>query len=102
MPSVGLFRVGPGGKAGDYVELFEERTYELIRVVFGAELFELAHDPRECSLDVGDGALGIVAPLLLEALVMFDKFFSVKLCNRVLRANRPRVGHEACHAESSI
>jgi hypothetical protein len=38
---------------------------------------------------------------LLEALVMLDKFFSVELCNRVLRADRPRVGHEACHAESS-
>src|SRR4029450_224774 len=101
MASVGVCGVGPGIKAADNVELFKERTHELIRVVFGAKLLELAHNPRECRLDVGDGALGIVAPLLLEALVMLDKFLSVELCNRVLRADRPRVGHEPCHAESS-
>jgi hypothetical protein len=32
---------------------------------------------------------------------MFGKFLPVELCDRVLRADRPRLGHEAWHAGSS-
>jgi hypothetical protein len=33
--------------------------------------------------------------------VVFDELFSVELGERVLRADRPRIGHEAWHAGSS-
>src|SRR5439155_14755461 len=64
-------------------------------------MFELSHDFRERRLNIGDRALGIVRPLPLQAPVMLQEFFPVKLCDRVLRADWPRIGNEAWHAGSS-
>ena len=53
---MGLFRVGPEGKAGDEVELLEEGGDELVGVVFQTELLELSQDSRERGLNIGNGA----------------------------------------------
>src|SRR5580700_3665554 len=99
MPSVRVLGIGPGGKPGDHVEFLQKGADDLIRVVLRAELLKLSHDSRERRVNIRDGALGIVRALSLEALLMLDEFFSVELRDRVLRADRPRNGHEAWHAD---
>jgi hypothetical protein len=37
--------------------------------------------------------------MLLKTTMMLGEFLSVKLGDWLLRANRPRVGHEAWHAD---
>jgi hypothetical protein len=61
----------------------------LVGVVFGGELVDVAHDTGEGGFDIGDGPLRIIGALLLQASVVFDELFSVKLGNWVLRADRP-------------
>ena len=65
------------------------------------QLLDLSEDSCERGLHIGDGALGKIGSLLLEAAMVLDEFLPVKLCERVLRADRPRIGHEAWHAGSS-
>jgi hypothetical protein len=96
-----LFGVGPSRKTGDYVEFLEEGADHFVRVVLATELLELTHDACESCLNVCNGALGIVGSLSLKTSVMFYKFLSVELRDPVLRADLPRVGHEAWHAVSS-
>src|SRR5580765_4603527 len=37
--------------------------------------------------------------MLLKTTMMLGEFLSVKLGDRLLRADRPRIGHEAWHAD---
>ena len=55
----------------------------------GGELFELGQDACERRLNIGDGAFRIIGALLLQAPVVLDEFFSVKLDDRVRRVDRP-------------
>jgi hypothetical protein len=71
----------------------------LIGVVLRAQAIELGDDPAERGFDVGDGALGIVRALSLETSLVLDEFLSVELGDGVLRADRPRAGHQAWHAD---
>ena len=96
--SVRLFRVRPGGKTGHDVEFLEERADDLIGVGASTEVVELTHDARERGLDVGDGVFRVIGSVLLETSMVFDELFPVELLDRVLRADRPRVGREAWHA----
>ena len=67
---------------------------------------EIGTESQEPNYDTGeipDDRLRLIftcchPALALEAQVMFQKFFAVKLGDGVLRADRPRVGHEAWHA----
>ena len=54
-----------GGKAGDYVDLFQEAADDFRSVVLRTQLLEVAHDASECRLNVGDGTLRKIGPLLL-------------------------------------
>jgi hypothetical protein len=89
--------IGPGGKAGDDVELAEEAADDLIRVSFGAEAIELRHHLHERFLDIGHGAGRIVLTLLFEAALALRKFFAVEIGNRMKDriALRARIGQEA-------
>jgi hypothetical protein len=78
--------------------LLEKGTDQLVGVVFRAERFDLTHDPLEGGLYVRDGALRKVTALLLQATLVLHELFSVELGDWVLRADRPRRGHEAWHA----
>jgi len=62
------------------------------------ELFKSADDLGEGRLDIRNRAFGIVGPLPLQTALVFEKFFPVELCDRVLRADWPRIGNEAWHA----
>src|SRR6478735_8658720 len=85
------------GEAGDVVDLLEEAAHHLAGVVLGTEALEVAHDTAERGLDIGDGGLGKIWSLLLEAAMVPGKFLTVELGDRVQRADRP-IGHEAWHA----
>jgi hypothetical protein len=93
--------IAPGGEPGHDIEFFEEAADDFVGVVFGAELFELAEDPRQRGFDIGNRAFGKIRAVLLQTASVLVEFFSVKLGDRVLRADRPRIGHEAWHARSS-
>jgi hypothetical protein len=82
--------------------LFEEGTYELVSILFRAELLQLSHNPRERRLNIRNGALGEIRPLSLKALLVFEELFSVELCAWVLNAGRPRIGHKAWHANPRV
>jgi len=94
---VNLSGVGPGGKTGDDVELAEKLADDLVGVTFGAETIELRHHLGERFLDVGDGALGVVLALLIEAAFALGKFFAVEIRNGMENwiALRASIGQEA-------
>jgi len=77
--SVSVSGVGPGGKAGDNVELSEEAADDLVGVSFGAEAIELRHHLGERFFDIGDGAVRVVLTLLFEAAFALCKFFAVEV-----------------------
>ena len=71
--------LGPLGEFGHGVELAKELAHDFAGIIALAELLELAHDARERVLGARDRAFGVVLTLLLEALVMSEKFFAEKL-----------------------
>src|SRR4029079_2433325 len=96
--SVGVFRVGPGRKAGDDVKLLQKCAQCLWSVVACGELFDIGEDACEGGFDVCDGPVRVVRPLPLQTAAMLHEFFPVKLDNRVLRTDRLRIVCEAWHA----
>src|SRR5690606_17811410 len=79
--SVRVSGISPGGKAGDEIEFLEKGTDELVGVFPGAEVIELTHRPGQCGLHVGNGPLREVVAMLLQTLLMLEKFFPVELGN---------------------
>lgn len=71
--------VGPGGKAGDNVELSEEAADDLVGISCGAQAIELRHHFRQRFFDVGNGAVRVVLALLFEAAFALGKFFEVEV-----------------------
>ena len=55
--------IGPAGQAGHRVELWSRPLINWSASSLRAELFELAEDPRQRLVGVGDGALGEVLAL---------------------------------------
>ena len=92
-----LSGVGPGGKAGEGVELLEQAADDLVGVSAGAEVIELRHHFGERFLDVGNGAFRVVLTLLIEAAFALRKFFAVEIRNGMENriALRASIGQEA-------
>lgn len=92
-----LFGIGPGGQAGDNVELPKQAADHFVGVTLGTQPVELRHHLGERSLDVADGAFGIELALLFETPLALGKFFAIKtgmgMQNRI--ALWTRVGQEA-------
>src|SRR5262249_61645864 len=91
--------ISAGGKARDDVEFLQEGPYQLVYVVFRTHAFELVHDAGQGGLNIRNRALRKIRSMLLKTSMMLGEFLSVKLGNWLLRADRPRVGHEAWHAD---
>jgi hypothetical protein len=94
---VNLSGVGPGGKAGDDVELAEKAADDLVGVSAGAQTIELRHHFGERFLDVGNGAFRVVLTLLIEAAFALHKFFTIEIRNGMESgiALRASIGQEA-------
>jgi len=94
---VNVSGVGPGGKAGDDVELSEEAADNLVGVSGGAEAIELRHHLGERFLDVGDGAFRVELTLLIEAAFALRKFFAIEIGDGMESRIAPRasIGQEA-------
>jgi hypothetical protein len=71
--------IGPGGKPGDDVELFEEFADDFVSVAFGAEPVELSNHFQERFLDIVNRPFGKELALLLERALTFQKLFAVKI-----------------------
>lgn len=61
------------------VELAKELADNFAGIIALAELLELTHDARERVLGARNRAFGVVLTLLLEALMMSEKFFAEEL-----------------------
>src|SRR5207253_10149777 len=96
--SVGVLGIRPGRQPSHAVELLQKRANELGSVVLRGELFELVDDSGEGGFDVRNCAFRVIGSLALQTALMFEVLFSLKLCDRVLRADRPRIVNEAWHA----
>jgi hypothetical protein len=77
--SVQGFRIGPGGKIGDEVELPEQLAHDFAGVLALAELLDTRQDAPERFFSLRDGVLRVELALLLEAAVMLDEFFAEKV-----------------------
>src|SRR5687768_5382759 len=76
--SVNLLGVGPGGEAGDDVELAEEATDDLIGVGGGAEAVDLGHHLSKRLLHVLDRALRVVLALLFKTALTACELFAIE------------------------
>jgi len=94
---VNVSGIGPGGKTGDDVELAKKAADNLIGITFRAEPIELRHHLRERLLHIGDGAVGKVLTLLLQAAFALGKFFAIEIRDGMEGwvALRARIGQEA-------
>ena len=94
---VNLSRVGPGGTAGDDVELSEETADDLVGVTRHTQSIELRHYLGERTLDVLDRVLGIVLALLIEAALTAHTFLTVEIGKGVNNGipKRTRICQEA-------
>jgi hypothetical protein len=71
--------IGPGGTPGHQVNLLQHIAHDLIGVVLLAQLIELGHHTRERSLDIADGALGVVLALSIETALTAKEFLSIEI-----------------------
>jgi hypothetical protein len=92
--------IGPGRTPGHEVNLLKNMAHDLIGLVLFAQLIQLGHHSRERSLDVADGALGVVLALRVETALATNEFFSVKIGKRMQDAiaRRRRICQEAGQA----
>ncbi|MGH7341290.1 MAG: hypothetical protein ACREKH_12445, partial [Candidatus Rokuibacteriota bacterium] len=95
--SVNLSGVGPGGEAGDSVELLEEAADDLVSLGRCAQPVELCHNLRQRPFHLTDHALGIELALRVEALLTFHEFFAVEIRQGMERGLwlRTRIGEES-------
>lgn len=91
-----LSRIGPGGKAGNAIELLKKTADNLVGVGRGTQSIELCHHVRERLLHVADRALGKVLTLRIEAALALDEFFAVEIGQRIESGIglRTRIGEE--------
>lgn len=79
MISVRVSGVGPGGRAGNCIELLKEATYDLIGICCRAQPIELRQHLGQRLLNFADGAVRIILTLRVEAALAFDELFPVKV-----------------------
>ena len=96
-----LVGFGPGRELCDKVELSEELTHHLTGIVSPTQHFKLPDDTRDGVLGLGDRRVGIVLPVALQALLMFEKFFPEKIGEalaswREVVTRRPEVTVSGC------
>ena len=77
-----LVRVGPVREAGHNIELSEQLGDDGFGVGVGGEPIDFGDDFEEDVFNTRDGLLAVVLALFLQAAVMFEKFFAVKLSQR--------------------
>lgn len=77
-----LVRVGPVREAGHDIELAEQLGDDRFGVGIGGEPVDFGDDLQQDRFDARDRLLTEILALLLQALMMFDEFFAVKLCER--------------------
>ena len=88
--------VGPGGEAGDGIELLQETTDHFVRVGLGAEAIELPHHLGQRPLHFADGVLGVELTLRIEAALTSDQLFPIEIGRGMqhLVSVRTRIGQE--------
>ncbi len=77
-----LAGIRPAGKTGHHVELFQQLGDDVFCVGFFGESIEVGDDFQEGVFCVFNGLGAEVFALGLQAFVMFEKFFPVKLGER--------------------
>jgi hypothetical protein len=82
----------PSGELGDDVDFPEQLAHHLTGVVALAQLVELANDPPERILGLGDGHFRVVLALLLEATMMLQEFFTEEVCEALAGRPTERLG----------
>lgn len=96
------FRFGPGRKLGHGVYLPEEAADDFTGILALTQAFNLRHRARERVFGLGDGHVRVVLALLLETLVMLEKFLAKELRETLTtRAGEwpsPHNGINACQA----
>ena len=73
-----LSGVGPGGEAGEGIELLQEAADDLVGVFLGAQAIELRDHPGQRLLDLADCALGIVFTVRIEAPLALHELFAIE------------------------
>lgn len=73
-----LSRVGPGGEAGQDIELAKQAADDLIGVSSDAELVDLGHHSGQRALNVFDGLLRIMLALAFQAALTAHEFFTIE------------------------
>ena len=84
--------LGERRKLRDRVELPEQLADHFTRVVAPAEVLHLLEDSSQRLFRLGDCAIGVVLAVLLEALVMLQKFFAEKVGKALARGAVQRLG----------
>src|SRR5258708_17436231 len=87
--SVELGGIRPGREPGHAVELAKEAAHQLVGVVLRAQRLEPGQDPGDRGIGIGDGALGVVLPLLRETLAVLEKLFPIEIRRWNMFARNP-------------
>ena len=103
MRSVTLLGIVPAGKAGHGVELPEQLPHQLVGIVLGAQLLELAEDARQCLVGIGNSSLRKVLTLSSKAFAVPGEFFAVEVFGKTYwEAQNPTRADDACHATPRV
>jgi hypothetical protein len=103
MRSVTLLGIVEAGKAGHGVELPQQLPQQLVGIVLGAQLLELAEDARQCLVGIGNGSLREILTLSSEAFAVPGEFFAVEVFGKTYRdAENPTPADDACHATPRV
>ena len=71
--------IGPGGTPGHEIELLKNVADDLIGFVLFTQLIELRHHFGERSLDIADGALGVVLALRVKTALTANELFTIEI-----------------------
>jgi hypothetical protein len=80
-----MLEIGERREIGDGVEFLEELTDDLVGVGPLAETFDLREGPHQRVLGLTNGDVGVVLPLPLQTLLMFDDFASKEVSETLTR-----------------
>lgn len=74
-----VLRIGPGRETSDDIELPEQAAHNFVDVLSSADMLEPRNDSIERNLHFRNGTLRVEFAVPFEALLMFQKLFSVEI-----------------------
>src|SRR2546421_6250303 len=86
------FGLGPSRQLGYGVYLSEQAANDFTGVVTLAEPVNLRHRARQRVFRLGDRHVGVVLPLLFQAVMMLEKFLAKELRETLAGPTAPRPG----------